>query len=52
MFSKSRKEVASTTFSDFFRSASSREKKRTYDAVLKSATEAQSQVIQRAAKRA
>ena len=47
MFSKL-KTVKSTTFSDFIRNASSREKKRVYTDVLKKATDRQTEVIRRA----
>jgi hypothetical protein len=40
--------LASTPFSDFFRNASSREKKRIYAGVLKRATERQENIIQKA----
>jgi hypothetical protein len=40
--------LASTPFSDFFRNASSGEKKRVYEQVLKRATERQQSVIKKA----
>lgn len=49
---KNKKLVATTPFSEFFREASSREKKKTYRAVLKSATESQVKVIHQASKTA
>lgn len=50
IFSKSKKleAVESTTFSEFIRNASSKEKKRVYSDVLKKATEMQNDVIKRA----
>jgi hypothetical protein len=39
--------VESTAFSDFFRNASSREKKKVYEAALKRASEAQNKVVER-----
>lgn len=47
LFSK-QKTVKSTSFSEFIRNASSKEKKRVYSDVLKKATEAQNKVINQA----
>jgi len=40
-----RKPLASTPFSDFIRNASSREKKRVYEDVMKKATERQQRIL-------
>ena len=45
----STKPSGSTPFSDFFRHAPSREKKKVYDEVLKRATDRQRKVIEQAA---
>jgi len=42
-----RKSGSSTPFSDFIRNASSRDKKRVYERVLKKATERQKAVLER-----
>jgi hypothetical protein len=45
MFSSKTKTVTSTRFSEFIRKASSGEKKKVYDQVLKKATERQRRVL-------
>lgn len=51
MFKRKKHPVAeSTPFSDFIRNASSAEKKRVYDRVLKAASERQNQLMEQAAK--
>jgi len=47
LFKRKPKAVASTSFSEFIRNASSREKKRVYKHVLEKATESQNQVLAR-----
>ena len=48
---KPEKILHSTSFSEFFRTASSKEKKKTYKVVLQKATESQAQIIKDAESR-
>jgi hypothetical protein len=48
LFPISNPPLASTPFSDFFRKASSSEKKRVYNEVLKGATERQQNIVNQA----
>ncbi len=51
MFKTTKRPIAeSPPFSDFIRNASSAEKKRVYDPVLKAASERQNQLMEQAAK--
>jgi hypothetical protein len=47
LFSRRARTVDSTPFSEFFRNASSREKKKVYEIALKRASAAQNEVVER-----